>query len=46
MRFVLQLRSYFRASVCGVVLFLGVIAPSAAFALDVAVVVSQRDGVH
>ena len=46
MRFVLQLRSYFRASVCGVVLFLGVIAPSAAFAIDVAVVVSQRDGVH
>lgn len=46
MRFVLKRRQYFRACVCGIVLFLGVIAPSASFALDVAVVVSQRDGVH
>ena len=44
MRFFLQRCSFLRACLCGVALFLGLSVSSAAFALDVAVVVSQRDG--
>ena len=44
MRFFLQRCSFLRACLCGVALFLGLSVSSTAFALDVAVVVSQRDG--
>lgn len=46
MPFVLKQRFYWRAWLCGLALFLSLSASSGAFALDVAVVVSQRDGAY